>query len=123
MPEGELPPIRGQLITDSGDKGPPQNIHDLAPLTPQEKAQWRSHIRTELRKLGSPLTNFMRATSWTTKVFSYTLNLASDFVPIPTYGTSFIGFAGFVDAKEKQAKEEARIEAVNAEAGEIDDED
>lgn len=77
----------------------------------------RSKIKAELEKMGAPrnVTNFARATSWTMKVFAYGIDLTSDFVPFPSYGTTFLDFSGFIDRKEKEAKAaeiDAEAEAV-----------
>lgn len=100
------------IISNADDPSPPQNIYDPTTLTQAQMTRVRSRIKQFLADLRAKrdASNFAQAARWVMKVYSYDILLSSDFIPMPTYGASFLEFAAFVDRKEKDAEAEEVVE-------------
>jgi len=115
MAEDEKPamPHTGvAMIVDHNDPSPPQNIYSFTTLTRSQLAALRARIRAErarLRMKGETI-SFRRAVLWTYNTFSYDIHLASDFVPLPSFGARFEDFVNFVNRKEIDAEAEETVE-------------
>jgi hypothetical protein len=104
--------IGGTMIIDHGDGTPPQGIYAVTTLTQAQLAAVRARIRTFRNALRAKkeVPAFARAVRWVYKVYSYDVNLDSDFVPNPTYGVTFEAFTEFVVRKEIDAEAEEIVE-------------
>jgi len=99
---------------DDGDAGPPHGVREIIPLTETQKAVLIAKIKRKRKMLftQSERASFSLATSWTTKVFAFTILMGSNFVPIPSYGTDFMSFSNYIHRRKVDAE---AAEVVSAE--------